>query len=52
MKEAVSRMKDAYKTMCWTSTEENKGRFKGMRNKAKKAVSKTMRGKADGALTE
>ena len=52
VKEAVSRKKDAGKVMCWNSTEENRRRYKSMKNKAKKAVSKAMREKAEEALTE
>ena len=51
MKEAVSRKKEAHKTMYQNSTEENK-RCKSMKNKAKKSVSKTIREKAEEALTE
>ena len=50
--EAVSRKKEALKAMCWNSTEENKRRYKSMKNKAKKAVSKAMREKAEEALIE
>ena len=42
-KEAVSWKKDAHNAMCQNSTEENKKRYKSMKNKAKKAVSKAMR---------
>ena len=52
MMEAVSKKKGAYKAMCQNSTEENKRRYKSMKNKAKKAVSKAMREMADEALTE
>ena len=38
VKEAVSRKKDAHKAMCQNSTEENKRRYKSMKNKAKKSV--------------
>ena len=38
--------------MCQNSTEENKRRHKSMKNNTKKAVSKAMREKAEGALTE
>ena len=51
MKEAVSRNKEAHKTMCENSTEENKRRNKSMKNKANKAVSKAMREKDKEALT-
>ena len=43
VKEAVYKKKDAHKVMCWNSTQENKRRYKSMKNKAKKAVSKVMR---------
>ena len=42
-KEAVSRKKDVNKAMCRNSTEENRRRYKSMKNKAKKAVSKAIR---------
>ena len=38
MKEAISRKKDAHKAMCRNSNEENKKRYKSMKNEAKKAV--------------
>ena len=47
--EAVSRKKEAHKTMCQNNTEKNKRRYEGMRNKA---VSKAMREKAEEELTE
>ena len=43
MKEAVSRKKEAHKAMCQNSTVENKRRYKSMKNKANKAVSKAIR---------
>ena len=49
MKEVVSRKK-AHKAVCQNNTEENKRRHESMRNKAKKAVSKAMREKAEAAL--
>ena len=51
VKEEVSRKK-AHKVMCQNSTEVNKSRYKRMKDKAKKSVSKTMREKAEEALTE
>ena len=45
------RKKDAHRVVCWNSTEENERRYESMKNKAKKAVSKAMREKADDALT-
>ena len=50
--EAVSRMKEAHKALCQNSTEENKRRYKSMKYKANKAVSKAMRKKAEEVLTE
>ena len=52
MKEAVSRKKDAHKAMCQNNTVENKRRYKSLKNKARKAVSKEMREKAKEVLTE
>ena len=45
VKETVSTKKDAHKAMCQNSTEENKMRYKSVKNKANKAVSKAMREK-------
>ena len=42
-KKTVSRKKDAHKVMCQNSTEENKRKYKNMKNKAREAVSKPMR---------
>ena len=52
MKEAVSRKKDAHKSICRNSTEENKRRYKSMKNNAKKAFSTEMREKVEEVLTE
>ena len=49
MKEAVSGKTEVHKAMCQNSIEENKWRYKSMKNKA---VSKAMREKAEVALTE
>ena len=38
--------------MCQNNTEENKRRYKSMKNKAKKAVSKSIRELAEEAFTE
>ena len=48
--EAVSRKK--HTGQCVNPEEENKRRYKSIRNKAKKAVSKAKRLKAEEALTE
>ena len=52
MKEAGSSKKGACKAMCQSSTGENKRRYESMKTKAKKAVSKVMRQKAEEALSE
>ena len=52
VKEAVSRNKEAHMAMCQNITEKYKRRYKSMKNKARKAVSKAMIEKADEALTE
>ena len=52
VKEAVSRKKESHNVMCQNSTEENKRRYKNMKNKANKAVSKALIEKSDEALTE
>ena len=52
MKEAVSCKKDAHNAMCQNSTEENKRRFESMKSKAKKAVSKAMREKAEEVVSD
>ena len=43
--EAVSRKKDAHKALYQNSTEENKRRYKGMKNRAEKGVLKALREK-------
>ena len=40
VKKAVSRNKEAHKAMCQNSTEENKGMYKSMKNKARKQFQK------------
>ena len=45
-------MKKAHKAMCQNHTEENKSKYKSMKNKASKAASKAMREKAEEALTK
>ena len=53
MKKAVSGKKEAHKAMCQKCVyEENKRRYKSLKNKAKKAVSKAMREKAEEVFTE
>ena len=48
--EAILRKKDAHKVLCRNGTEKNKRRYESMKNKAKKAFSKTMREKAGDAI--
>ena len=43
VKEAISRKKDAHMVMCRNSSEWNKNRYKSMKKKTKKAVSKAIR---------
>ena len=52
MKQAVSRKEDANKVMCPNNSEDNKRKYRSMKNKAKKAVSKAIREKADEAFAE
>ena len=52
VKEEISRKKESHKAMCQNSTEENKRRYKSLKNKAKKAVSKAMREKTEEVHTE
>ena len=52
VKEAVLGKKEAHKALCHTITEENKRRYEIMKNKAKKAVLRAMREKAEEALAE
>ena len=52
VKEAVSRMKDVHKVMCWNSTEGNRNRHQNMKSNNEKTVSKAVREKAEEALTE
>ena len=52
VKEAVSRKHDANKLMCWNSTDDKKMGYECKENKARKAVSKAMRGKTEEAFTE
>ena len=52
MKETVSRKEDAHQVLCQNSAEEIKRRYKRMKNKAKKTVSKVVKEKTDEALTE
>ena len=47
VKDAVSGKKEVHKAMCQNRTEENKRRHESLKNKAKKAVSKAIREKAE-----
>ena len=51
VKKAVSRKKEAPNAMYQNSTDENKMRYEGMKNKVIKAASKAMGEKAEEALT-
>ena len=50
--EAISRKKDAHKVMCWSSADENKIRYKSMKNQLEKVIIKAMTLKAVVVLTE
>ena len=52
VKEAISEKKEVRKTISSNITEENANRYKSMKNKAKKDVSKARREKAEEALTK
>ena len=52
MKEAMSGKKVVHKAIHRKSTEANKENFKGMNNKARKAVSKAMRVTAEEVLDD
>ena len=52
VKEAIARKKDALKEMRKNDTEENKARYKNMKNRAKKVVARAMRGEAEKRLSE
>ena len=49
VKEAVSKNKEAHKAICQNNAEANKRRYKSMRNKAMKAVSKGLKEGCRGA---
>ena len=50
MKEAIVRKKDAHKEICKSRTEANMARFKKMKNRAKKVVTKAMKEAAEREL--
>ena len=52
VKEAIARKKDAHKEMCKSGTEANKARYKNMKNRAKKVVTKAMKEAAEQELRE
>ena len=52
MKEAIARKKDAHKEMRKSGTEANKARFRNMKNRAKKVVTKAMKEAAEQELRE
>ena len=51
-KEVIARKKDAHKEMCKSRTEANKARYKNMKNRAKKVVTKAMKEAAERELRE
>ena len=52
MKKAIARKKDVHKEMYKSGTEANKARYKNMKNRAKKVVTKAMKEAAEQELTE
>ena len=52
VKEAIARKKDAHKEMCKSGAEANKARFKNIKNRAKKVVTKAMKEAAEQELRE
>ena len=42
MKDAISRKKDAHKSVCRNRTEDDRNRYESMTNKARKVVSKAL----------
>ena len=52
VKEAIGRKKDTHKEMCKSGTEENKARYKNMKNRVKKVVAKAMKEAAEQELRE
>ena len=52
VKEAIARKKDAYKELCKNGTDENKARYKNMKNRAKKMVAKAMKEEVEKGLRE
>ena len=52
MKEAIARKKDVHKELCKSRTETNKARYKNVKNRAKKVVTKTKKKTAERELRE
>ena len=50
--DTVARKKDAHKEMCKSGTEANKARYKNMKNRAKKVVTKAVKEAAELELRE
>ena len=48
----IARKKDVHKEMCKSGTEENKARYKNMKNRVKKVVAKAMKEAAEQELRE
>ena len=51
MKEAIRQKKVAYNKMCEKLSEENKVRYKNIKNRTEKAVANSMREEAEKELT-
>ena len=52
MKEAIQQKKVAYKKMCENQSEENKARYKNIKNRTKKAIADSKRKEAEKELTK
>ena len=52
MKEEIQQKKVAYKKMCKNQSEENKAKYKNIKNRTKKVVANSMRKEAEKKLTK
>ena len=52
MKEALQQKKVAYKKMCKNRSEENKAKYKNIKNRTKKVVANSMRKEVEKELTK
>ena len=52
MKEVIQQKKVAYKKMCKNRSEENKAKYKNIKNRTKKVVANSMRNEVEKELTK